>query len=93
MKQEKKSGRGHVVLITDENGNPVRYPIRLSEFQVRPKFYVSSIIEQKAQPKPLIDKFQIAQLARDLNRLVERNKTTESNKKQRIKRRSRQKRF
>ncbi len=35
-----RSGRGHVVFITDGNGNPVRYPMRLSEFQERPRLYV-----------------------------------------------------
>ena len=35
----KKSGRGHIVLVTDGEGNPVRYPIRLSKFKERPRFY------------------------------------------------------
>ena len=75
----RRSGRGHVVFVTDENGNPVRYPIRLSDFEERPKFYVSARAEQELQiQKPLIDTFLLAQLARDLNRLVERSKSNEN---------------
>ncbi len=75
----RRSGRGHVVFVTDGNGNPVRYPIRLSDFEERPKFYVSARAEQELQiQKPLIDTFLLAQLARDLNRLVERSKSNEN---------------
>jgi hypothetical protein len=35
----KKSGRGHIVLVTDGEGNPIRYPIRFSHFKERPKFF------------------------------------------------------
>ena len=90
----RSSGRGHVVFIIDRNGNPVRYPIRLSEFEERPRFYVSARAERELQIyKPVIDKYQLAQWARDLNRLVEKNRTTESNRKQRLKRKGKQKRF
>lgn len=58
----RRSGRGHVVLITDGNGNPVRYPIRLSELEERPRFYVSVKAGQKIQSTwPAIDKFELAQ--------------------------------
>jgi len=43
----KKSGRGYIVLVTDGKGNPLRYPIRLSNFKERPKFFQS----QKEQIK------------------------------------------
>lgn len=70
----RKSGRGHVVLITDENGSPVRYPIRLSEFEERPRFHHSQNAEQEQQiTSPMIDEFQLAQWARDVNRLIERS--------------------
>ena len=70
----RKSGRGHVVFVTDGNGNPVRYPMRLSEFGERSRFYLSATAEQELQiHNPVIDKFQLAQWARDLNRLVERS--------------------
>jgi hypothetical protein len=35
----RKSGRGHIVVVTDEIGNPIRYPIRLSNFKEGPKFF------------------------------------------------------
>jgi hypothetical protein len=31
----------HLVFVTDGNGNPVRHPIKMSDFQERPKFYQS----------------------------------------------------
>ncbi|MCW0481360.1 relaxase/mobilization nuclease domain-containing protein [Gaoshiqia sediminis] len=37
----KKAGRGHLVFVTDEQGNPVRHPVRMSDFGERPKFYMS----------------------------------------------------
>ncbi len=90
----RKSGRGHVVFITDGFGKPVRYPMRLSEFKERPKFFVSAKMEkQMQQPKPLIDKFQLAQLARDLNRLMEKSRFHELGNKPKLKRKSRSRRF
>lgn len=35
----RKSGRGHIVVVTDGNGKVIRYPIRLSKFKEQPKFY------------------------------------------------------
>ncbi len=71
----RRSGRGHVVFVTDGNGNPVRYPIRLSEFEERPRFYLSAKTGQEIQiSTQMIDKFQLAQWARDVNRLVEKSK-------------------
>jgi len=84
----RRSGRGHVVFVTDGNRNPVRYPIRLSEFEERPRFYVSAKAEKDLLiQKPVIDKFQLAQWARDLNRLVEKSKRgrNESHSKFRVK--------
>ncbi|MBN2836123.1 MAG: relaxase/mobilization nuclease domain-containing protein, partial [Candidatus Delongbacteria bacterium] len=37
----KKAGRGHLVFVTDENGNPVRHPVKMSDFEESPKFYLS----------------------------------------------------
>ena len=55
--------------------NPIRYPIRLSEFKERPKFYLSTKVEQEIQiPTQVIDQYQLAQRARDLNRLAEKSK-------------------
>lgn len=78
----RKSGRGQVVFVTDGNGNPVRYPIRLSEFEERPRFYLSAKTGQEIQiSTQMIDKFQLAQWARDLNRLVEKSKSNENESK------------
>ena len=88
----RRSGRGHFVFIIDGNGTPVRYPIRLSEFQERPKFYVSTKAEHELQiQKPMIDKFQLAQWARDVTRLIERSnrRKQEPVKKYRVKNRDR----
>lgn len=38
IRQEKK---GHLIFVTDGNGNPVRYPIKMSDFEERPMFYQS----------------------------------------------------
>ena len=88
----RRSGRGHVVFITDEIGSPIRYPIRLSEFKERPRFYLTAKAEQEIQiPTQVIDRFQLAQWARDLNRLVEKSKgrKKEPHKKFRVKNRNR----
>jgi hypothetical protein len=37
----RKAGRGYSVFVTDENGNPIRHQVRMSDFEERPKFYVS----------------------------------------------------
>ena len=37
----RKAGRGHLVFVTDENCNPIRHPVKMSDFQERPKFYLS----------------------------------------------------
>jgi len=36
-----KVGRGYSVFVTDENGTPVRHPVRMGDFEERPKFYLS----------------------------------------------------
>ena len=33
--------KGHLVVVTDGNENPIRHPIRMSDFQERPRFYQS----------------------------------------------------
>ncbi|MCG8600500.1 MAG: relaxase/mobilization nuclease domain-containing protein [Verrucomicrobiales bacterium] len=38
----RKSRRGHIVVVTDEIGNLIRYPICLSNFKNCPEFYASS---------------------------------------------------
>jgi hypothetical protein len=91
----RKSGRGHIVVVTDDLGNSIRYPIRLSNFKEGPKFYLSDNKEISLgkkekeygqEQKPTFDKFQLAQLARDLNRLMERSREPDSKLKQRVQR-------
>ena len=90
----RKSGRGHIVVVTDDFGNPIRYPIRLSNFKEGPKFYVGLQTGSESQiNKQVLDKFQIAQWVRDLNRLVEKSKTHETNNKLRVKRKGKRQRF
>ena len=36
----RKAGRGHLVFVVDENGAPIRHPVKISDFQERPKFYL-----------------------------------------------------
>ena len=40
-------GKGNAAFVTDNSGNPVRYPIRLSEFEERPNFYVERILNKE----------------------------------------------
>ena len=35
----RKAGKGHLIFVTAENGVPIRHPVKLSDFQERPKFY------------------------------------------------------
>ena len=81
-----------MVSITDGNGNPVCLPIQLSEFEKRSKSYVSAKAEKELQiQKPVIDKFQLAQWAKNVNRLVARNYCTHNKTRFTVKLRSRRK--
>ena len=40
----RKAGRGYSVFVTDEDGNPVRHPVKMSDFQERPNFYLGNIL-------------------------------------------------
>jgi hypothetical protein len=35
----RKAGRGYSAFVTDDNGNPIRHPVRMGDFEERPKFY------------------------------------------------------
>lgn len=86
----RKSGRGHIVVVTDDFGNPIRYPIRLSNFKDGPKFYIGlQTGTERQENKLVLDKFQIAQWVRDLNSLVEKSKTFEKTDKPKLKRKGR----
>lgn len=86
----RKSCRGHIVVVTDDIGNPIRYPIRLSNFKDGPKFYIGlQTGTERQENKLVLDKFQIAQWVRDLNKLVEKSKTFEKTDKPKLKRKGR----
>lgn len=79
-----KSGRGHIVVVLGDDGKPARYPIRLSNFKNKPRFYckenkVAATEKETVEKKQKIDKSQdidltkVGVIARDLNRLVERS--------------------
>lgn len=81
----RKSGRGHIVVVTDDIGNPIRYPIRLSNFKDGPRFYIGlQTGTERQENKLVLDKFQIAQWVRDLNWLVEKSKTFEITEKPKL---------
>ncbi len=90
----RKSGRGHIVVVTDDNGYPIRYPIRLSNFKEGPRFFngLQTGLEMQVNNQ-VFDKFQIAQWVRDLNRLVGKNKTHEKTTNPKLKRKGRNRRF
>jgi hypothetical protein len=90
----RKSGRGHVVVVTDDIGNPIRYPIRLSNFKEGPGFYKVLETEKESRiNKQVLDKFQIAQWVRDLNRLVDSCNSPNSNSNGKIKRKRKGKNY
>lgn len=90
----RKSGRGHIVVVTDDIGNPIWYPIRLSNFKEGPKFYMDlQIGSERQENKLVLDKFQIAQWVRYLNRLVENGKSHETINKLRVKRKGKHRRL
>jgi len=90
----KKSGRGHIVLVTDGVGNPIRYPIRLSNFKERPGFYQtqkeqleneqSKRMEYHKQKQP--DTVLSPSLVRNISKLMPREYSKETRQNPRIKR-------
>nr|WP_320153989.1 relaxase/mobilization nuclease domain-containing protein [uncultured Draconibacterium sp.] len=99
-----KSGRGHIVVVLGDDGKPARYPIRLSNFKNKPRFYSKEnrLAEQETVGKQQkfdksqnIDLTKVGVIARDLNRLVERSNQSNKSSKPKIKRikKGRQKRF
>jgi hypothetical protein len=66
----RKSGRGHIVVVTDDIGNPIRYPIRLSNFKEGPKFYMSEQQNLTQHNKQHFDSDQTGLCSRVLKSLV-----------------------
>ena len=59
--------KGHLVFVTDGNENPIRHPIKMSDFQERPRFYQSKGKSEKAE---LVDGHSIDKSDNDIkNRL------------------------
>jgi len=92
----KKSGRGHIVLVTDGAGNPIRYPIRLSSFKEKPRFFHTQreLLKQEQPDKKEYHHQQKKQdtalsssFVRSLLRLMSRDYSKEQKKNPRIKRR------
>jgi hypothetical protein len=85
----RKVKRGHIVCILDESGKIIRHPMKLSAFDIRPKFHLGqkTVLEINLT-KPPVDNFQLAQLARDLNRLVERSRKPDYNPNRKLKRKN-----
>ncbi len=61
----RKSGRGHIVLVTDEKGKVIRYPIRLSKFKEKPNFYK---VEKETSIKEWIATNKDKKISSDLKR-------------------------
>ena len=93
-----KSGRGHIVVVLGDDGKPARYPIRLSKFKNKPKFYFKenrlaeheTVEKQQSQQQKKpdtseVDLRSLGAVARDLNRLVERSKWHKENPKTKYK--------
>jgi len=100
----KKSGRGHIVLVTDEEGKPIRYPIRLSKFKEQPGVYQSQneLLKQEQSDKkenhpqqPMQGAMLSPSLVWNLLKLLPREYSKEGKQNPRIKRKrkGRQRRF
>ncbi|MEL7587932.1 MAG: relaxase/mobilization nuclease domain-containing protein [Prolixibacteraceae bacterium] len=46
--------KGHLVFVTDGNENPIRHPVKMSDFEEKPKFYLSEqrILGQQSRKYP-----------------------------------------
>ena len=63
--------KGHLVLVTDGNGNPVRHPIKMSDFEERPRFYQS---KGKTERIELANKYSIDKSDNDIKNRVENSR-------------------
>lgn len=97
-----KSGRGHIVVVLGDDGKPARYPIRLSKFKNKPRFYSAqqkleetetTRNRQQSKPPQELDLQKLGVLARDLNKITDRSNQRESISKPKLKRKGKQKRF
>lgn len=64
--------------------------MKLSAFEIKPKFHISEKMRRESQYNtPVVVKYQIAQWARDLNRLVEKTFEREKNQRPSLKKNKR----
>jgi hypothetical protein len=54
--------KGHLVFVTGGNGNPIRHPIKMSDFEERPRFYES---KEKAETIELSNGYTMGKLGID----------------------------
>ena len=66
----RKAGRGHLVFVTDENGNPIRHPVKMSDFLEKPKFYLSEQRTVDQHSKQRLDSDQTGLVSGVLKSLV-----------------------
>ena len=92
----RKSGRGHIVVVTDGEGKVIRYPIRLSKFKEKPRFYLKEnqrVDKQKKRSEAndfQLGRFRTEFLKELIRRLIMRNQNKD--KKSRVRRKNRKKR-
>lgn len=96
----KPANKGYLIFVTDGNGNPLRYPIKMSDFEDRPRFYQSMGKSVKSNHPDSytsdkvihsIENHKNYKILFDMLRLIPNysNKNNFRNKKQMIKRRKR----
>ena len=66
----RQAGRGYSVFVTDENGNPIRHPVRMGDFEERPKYYSSEQQNLSQHYKQYLNPDQVRLSARVLKSLV-----------------------
>jgi hypothetical protein len=66
----RKTGRGYSALVTDENGNLIRHPLRMKDFEEKPRFYSSEQLNLSQQSKQHLNLDQIGTSTNVLKSLV-----------------------
>lgn len=67
----KAANKGYLIFVTDEQGNPVRYPMKMSEFGERPRFYqVNGRIKKLGLVDQNLDKMTISKENKNSSRML-----------------------
>lgn len=66
----RKTGRSYSALVTDENGNLIRHPVRMKDFEEKPMFYSSEQLNLSHQLKQHLNLDQIGTSINVLKSLV-----------------------